>query len=173
MLIKSLWFVGGIFVLMLASGAYSALRYPETSNDSISFPLSETILYFEPETITVKSGESFTIKVNIKNLHEELWGFEVGLQFNRTMLEFQGAEYPAWQFFSGQKGWLFWVTTLSPQLEDQTLLTLTFKAKSEGETQLTFYVHKLATSKYIERIYSHVGWPIEHVTSIAVVVSES
>ncbi|MEM2702992.1 MAG: cohesin domain-containing protein [Candidatus Bathyarchaeia archaeon] len=131
------------------------------------------MLYFEPETVTVKPGECFTIKVNIKNLHEELWGFEVGLRFNRTVLEFQGVEYPAWQFFSGQIGWLFWVTTLSPQLEDQTLLTLTFKAKNEGETQLTFYVHKLATSKYIERIYSHVGWPIEHVTSIAVVISES
>jgi hypothetical protein len=170
---KSLWFVGGIFALMLISSAYNAVRYPVTSNTSTPIPLSETILYFDPETITVKPDERFTIKVNIKNLRENLWGFEVGLKFNKSMLEFLGVEYPAWQFVSGKIGWLFWVATLSPQTEDQTLLTLTFKAKSAGETQLTFYTHKLATDRYIERIHSYVGWPIEHITTVAVVVSNT
>jgi hypothetical protein len=173
MLVKSLRAVGGIFALMLISSVYSALRYPATSNNSTIIPLSETMLYFEPEMINIKPNESFTIKVNIKNLHEELWGFEVGLKFNIAILEYQGVEYPAWQFVSGKIGWLFWVATLSPQLEDQTLMTLTFKAKSEGETQLTFYTHKLATAKYIDRIYSYVGWPIEHITSVAVIVSNA
>ena len=171
MLMKSLWSVGGIFALMLISSVYSALRYPATSNNSTIIQPSETILYFEPEIINVKPDESFTIKVNIKNLHEELWGFEVGLRFDMTMLEYKGVEYPVWQFVSGKIGWVFWVATLSPQIEDQTLITLTFKAKSEGETQLTFYTHKLATAEYVDRRHSYVGWPIEHITSVAVVIS--
>ena len=59
--------------LMLISSVYSALRYSATSNNSTIIQPSETILYFEPEIINVKPDESFTIKVNIKNLHEELW----------------------------------------------------------------------------------------------------
>ncbi|MEM2143967.1 MAG: cohesin domain-containing protein [Candidatus Jordarchaeaceae archaeon] len=173
MLMKSLGIVGGIVLLMLASSAYSALIYKPASGSSDVFPNVETTLYFEPERITVTPGESFTVKVKIENLQEDLWGFEVGLRFDKTVLEYIGVEYPAWQFVSGKIGWLFWVATLSPQSEDQTLLTLTFQAKGSGETELAFYSHKLATAEYVERISSSVGWPIEHVTSIAVVISES
>lgn len=173
MMMKSLEIVGGIVILMLTSSAYSALIYKPASGIDAVLPHVETTLYFEPEKIAVTPGESFTVKVKIVNLKEDLWGFEVGVRFDKTILEYIGVEYPTWQFVSGKIGWLFWVATLSPQSEDQTLLTLTFQAKSSGETELAFYSHKLATAKYIERINSSVGWPIEHVTSIAIVISES
>ena len=172
MLLKSLGIVGAIVVIMLISSAYTALRYPTVASSSIVLPKTETVLRFEPETISAKPGETFTIKVIIENLEEDLWGFEVGLKFDKTMLEYVGVEYPSWQFISGKIEWLFWVASVSPQSGDQTLLTLTFIMKKAGETELTFYSHKLATVEYIDRLHSHIGWPIEHVTSIAVVTSE-
>jgi len=173
MLMKGLGIVGGITILMLVSSVYSALVYPSVSGNNVVLPKMETALYFEPEKITVKPGESFTVKVKTKNLQEDLWGFEVGLRFDKTILKYIGVEYPSWQFVSGKIEWLFWVATLSPVSEDQTLLTLTFQATGSGGSELTFYSHKLATAEYIERIHSNVGWPIEHTASIAVVISES
>jgi hypothetical protein len=173
MLMKGLGIVSGIALLMLVSSVYSVILYSSASGNNVVFPKVETTLYFEPEEIIVRPEQSFTVKVKIENLEEDLWGFEVGLRFDKTVLEYIGVEYPSWQFVSGKIGWLFWVATLSPQSEDQTLLTLTFQAKSSGESELSFYSHKLATAEYVERISSSVGWPIEHVTSIAVVISES
>lgn len=164
--------MGVVTVIMLLSSVYTAINYPNaTSSERIVLPKTETALLFEPDIVSVKPGETFTIMVTIRNLDEELWGFEVGVKFDKTMLEYVGVEYPSWQFVSGKTGWLFWVASISPQQGNQTLLELTFKMKKTGITELTFYSHKLSTVRYIDRLNSYIGWPIEHVISIAVITS--
>ena len=171
MIMKDLGVASFITVmLMLFSSVYTATQYPMHTNQSSSLLLgTETILRFEPKEISIRNGETFTIKVEIVNLKENLWGFEIGLKFDRTLIEYVGAKFPSWMFVSGKIGWLFWVAGITPQSEDQTLLNLTFRSKAPGETTLSFYAHKLATDKYIESIHSFVGWPIKHETSMAVV----
>lgn len=153
--------------LMLVSSIYCSFRYPPSS---MATPFTTaTTLSFDPEETQVQVGENFTIHIKLTDLNEELWGFEVGVRFDNTILEYVGVELPSWRFVSGQKEWIFWVAGITPQTEDQTLLTLTFCGIGVGESTLDFYSHKLATVKYWDAPHDYIGWPITHKVSTAVV----
>jgi hypothetical protein len=169
MLLKSLG-VAMIFyiALMLVSSAYSMTRYAALNQPTT--PPTITTLRFDPEQIIVQEGETFTINVRLTDLgEEELWGFEIGVKFDKNIVEYVGVELPSWRFVFGETESLFWVAGLTPQIGDQTLLALTFTSKGVGETTLSFYSHKLATVQYWDAPHDYVGWPITHEVATSVV----
>ncbi len=168
MLLKGLGAAMAIYIaVMLASSVYSFNRY--SALNQATTPPTLTTIRFNPTTVTVPVGKTFTISIELTDLKEELWGFEIGVEYDKTLIEYVGAELPSWRFVWGQTESLFWVAGIEPQKGDQTLLTLTFKSKGVGESTLSFYSHKLATIKYWDAPHDYIGWPITHEVATSIV----
>ena len=157
---KSVAVLGLFVVIMTAAAVYTTHQsaYAE-SNSKIEQP--ECTIYFDPETKKVAPGETFTVAVMVDDVNE-LWGYEIGIKFDRSVIEYAGVKLPYWRFVSGQIEYLFWVAGTSPQDGNVELLEFTFRGKAEGTSELSLYVHELATLRYWEAPKDYVGWPIAH-----------
>jgi hypothetical protein len=160
---KSVAILGLFVLLMAAASAYSNYRRV-LADTSVEFEAPQCTVYFDPGTNEVAVGETFAVDVLVDDV-SNLWGYEIGLMFDRSVLEYVGAKTPHWRFISGQKEYLFWVAGASPQNGQVELMEFTFKAEAAGSSSLGFYVHKLATLKYWDAPKDYVGWPIPHMLS--------
>ncbi|TET57825.1 hypothetical protein E3J51_02060 [Candidatus Bathyarchaeota archaeon] len=153
----------GLFVVIMASVAIYSNNQPALA-DPVQPEEPKCMIFFDPPKTDVKVGETFTVTVLIDDV-SNLWGYEIGLKFDRSVLEYVGAKSPYWKFVSGQTEYLFWVAGIKPQNGEVELMEFTFQGKSEGSSPLSFYVHKLATLKYHLAAEDYVGWPIPHKIS--------
>lgn len=153
----------GLFAVIMASAAIFTMNQPAFADPVKSEEPSCTI-FFNPPNPDVKVGEIFTVTVLVDNVNN-LWGYEIGLKFDRSVIEYVGAKVPHWKFITGQIEYLFWVAGVEPQNGQVELMEFTFQGKGEGSTSLSFYVHKLATLSYQQAPKDYVGWPIPHKLS--------
>ena len=144
----------------------SALVHAELKPEKLE---PECTIYFDPGALEVKVGQTFTVTVLVDDV-KNLWGYEIGLRFNREVIEYIGAKNPYWRFISGQIEFLFWAAGATPKHGNVELIEFTFKAKSDGISDLGFYLHHLATLKYYEAAKDLAGWPIAHEVSEGLVV---
>jgi hypothetical protein len=171
-LLKGLVAAMAIYIaLMLASSVYSFNAY--SALNKATLPPTVATLQFSPSTLTVQKGETFTVNIKLTGSNEELWGFEIGVKYDKTLIDYVGVELPSWRFVWGQTESLFWVAGVKPQTGDQTLLTLTFRSKGIGESTLSFYSHKLATIKYWDAPHDYIGWPITHEVMTSIIDTTS
>jgi|GEM_PF-4454265 len=150
----------GLFVVIMASAAIYSMHEPALA-DTVQPDEPKCMIFFDPPKPDVKVGETFTVTVLIDDV-SNLWGYEIGLKFDRSVLEYVGAKSPYWKFVSGQTEYLFWVAGIKPQNGEVELMEFTFQGKSEGSSSLSFYVHKLATLEYQLAAKDYVGWSIPH-----------
>jgi len=160
---KSVTVLGLFMVLMASATVYSTYRRALADINTV-LEEPECTLYFDPDQPDISIGEIFTVTVRVDDV-KNLWGYEVGLKFDRSVIEYVGAETPYWKFISGRIEHLFWVAGAEPQDGNVELLQFTFKGKAEGSSSLGFYVHKLATLEYRDAAKDFVGWPIAHQLS--------
>jgi len=155
----------GLFVVIMASAAvYSSHQFALADRD-VQSDTPKCTVYFDPGSPEVKAGETFTVNVMVDDV-DSLWGYEIGLVFDRSVIEYVGAKTPHWRFISGAgKEYLFWVAGTTPQNGQVELMEFAFKAKAKGSSSLSFYIHNLATLKYWEAPRDYVGWPIAHMLS--------
>lgn len=158
---KSVAVLGLFVVVMLSASAYTTYRSALAETNTQQDPAPTCTIYFDPSTVNVAAGETFTVNVLIDDVNN-LWGFEIGLKFDHSVMEYVGAKTPHWKFVSGRIEYLFWAAAIEPQNGNVQLMQFTFKAKAPGNSQLSLYVHKLATLKYWEAPKDYVGWPIPH-----------
>lgn len=158
----------GLFTVIMASSvAYTNHRRALAETD-VGLEEPECTIYFDPETKDVAVGETFTVTVAVDDVNN-LWGYEIGLRFDRSVIEYVGARTPHWRFVGGQIEYLFWVAGAEPQNGEVELMKFTFKGKAEGSSLLSLYVHNLATLKYWDAPKDYVGWPIPHEASEGIV----
>jgi len=160
---KSVAVLGLFLVIMVSFTVYSTNRHV-LSDTSVPAHEPKSTLYFDPETTDVAVGETFTISVRVDDVNG-LWGYEIGIRFDHSVIEYVGVRPPYWRFVSGQIEYMFWVASTTPQSGQVELMEFTFKGKAEGSSSLSFYVHELATLKYLEAAHDYVGWPIAHQLS--------
>jgi hypothetical protein len=160
---KSVTVLGLFMVLMASATVYSTYRRALADTNTV-LEEPECTIYFDPDQPDISIGEIFTVTVKVDDV-KNLWGYEVGLKYDRSVIEYVGAKTPHWKFISGQIEHLFWVAGTEPRDGDVELLQFTFKGRSEGSSSLGFYVHKLATLKYLDAPKDFVGWPIAHELS--------
>ena len=153
----------GLFAVIMASAAIYSMHQPALA-DPVQPEEPECMIFFDPPKPEVKVGETFTVSVLIDDVNN-LWGYEIGLKFDRSVLEYVGAKSPYWKFVSGQIEYLFWVAGVEPQNGEVELMEFTFQGKGEGSSSLSFYVHKLATLEYQLAAKDYIGWPIPHKVS--------
>lgn len=156
----------GLFVLVMASASfYTNYRSAQVKAEAESgIPEPECTIYFYPDILEVGVGDTFSVTVLVDDV-KNLWGYEVGLKFNRAVVEYVGAKSPSWRFVSGRIEYIFWAAGAAPQHGNVELVEFTFKAKSEGASELSFYLHNLATLKYYQAAKDLAGWPIAHSVS--------
>lgn len=155
-----------LFVVIMATATVYSNYREALADTNTQPPEPECTIYFNPETPDVAVGETFTVTLMVDDVNN-LWGYEIGLRFDRSVIEYVGAKTPHWRFISGTHPnpvmeHLFWVAGTNPQNGEVELMEFTFKAKAEGNSPLSLYVHKLATLKYWECAGAKVGWPITH-----------
>jgi hypothetical protein len=154
----------GLFVVLMASASVYSTYKRALADTNTQFDQPECTLYFDPDKPDIKVGEIFTVTLRVDDV-KNLWGYEVGLKFDRSVVAYVGAKTPHWKFISGQIEHLFWVAGTQPQDGNVELIQFTFEGKAEGSSSLGFYVHKLATLRYCEAPKDTVGWPIAHQLS--------
>ena len=150
----------GLFTVIMASAVIFTMNQPALA-DPVKLEEPECTISFDPPNPDVGIGETFTVTVLVDNV-KKLWGYEIGLKFDRSVIEYVGAEMPHWKFATGQIEFLFWVAGVEPQYGKVELMQFTFQGKGEGTTSLSFYVHKLATLSYQQAPKDFIGWPISH-----------
>ncbi len=150
----------GLFAVIMASAAIFTMNQPALA-DSWKPEEPKCTIFFDPPQPEVKAGETFTVTVLVDDVNN-LWGYEIGLKFDRSVIEYVGAKTPHWKFVTGQIEYLFWVAGVEPQSGQVELMEFTFQGKDKGSTSLGFYVHKLATLSYQLAPKDYVGWPISH-----------
>ena len=156
----------GLFVLVMTSASlYTNIRSAQVKAElEPDVPEPECTIYFDPDILEVGIGDTFSVTVLVDDV-KNLWGYEVGLRFDRAVVEYVGARSPSWRFVSGSIEYLFWAAGTAPQQGNVELVEFTFKAKSEGASELSFYLHNLATLKYYQAAKDLAGWPIAHQVS--------
>ena len=161
--IKSVAAVALFAVLMVSACVYTMQKtaLAETTAD-VEEP--ECTILFTPDASDVAVGETFTVTVLVDDV-KKLYGFEIGLVFNREVIEYVGAKTPHWRFIGGKLEWIFWVAGITPQNGEVELMEFAFKGVAEGSSSLSLSVHKLATSKDWDIPHDYVGWPIPHVVT--------
>jgi len=122
-----------------------------------------TTLYIDPAEITVLVGQVFKVDVKLENVRN-LYGFAIGIGYDASCLEFVDWEFPPWNLISARTQEIMWLAGRYPKSGSLTLITLTFRAKHEGSSQIQIYHHQLATIIYYEPARDNVGWPITHTT---------
>jgi len=161
--IKSVAAIALFAVLMVSACVYTMHKTALADTDAdVEEP--ECTVLFDPGTADIAVGETFKVKVLVDDV-KNLYGFEIGLVFNREVIEYVGRKNPHWRFVGGRFEYLFWVAGITPQNGEVELMEFTFKGIAKGSSSLSFSVHKLATSKYWEIPHDYVGWPIPHVVS--------
>lgn len=154
-----------LFVIVFASATlyttYKSAAYAETTADIDEVKC--TVL-FDPAEQSVAVGDTFTVTVKLDDV-QALWGYEIGLKFDRSVMEYVGSRLPYWRFISGRIEYLFWVAGTNPQYGEVELVEFIFKAKAEGTSTLSLYAHELATRIYWDAPKDYVGWPIPHKLS--------
>ncbi len=158
---KSVAVLGLFIIAMVGSSAYTSYRSALADTADQVEPAPTCTVYFSPEAADTEVGETFTVTVLVDDV-KDLWGFEIGLKFDRSVVEYVGAKQPHWKFIGGQIEYLFWAAAIIPQQGEVELMEFTFRGKAEGSSPLSLYVHKLATLKYWEVPKDFVGWPIPH-----------
>lgn len=153
----------GVFVLLMAGAAIYSSNQRAFADTKVDFE-PECRVYFDPELSEVKAGDIFSVYVLVDDV-KDLWGYEIGLKFDRSVIEYVGAKTPFWRFVSGRIEYIFWVAGVQPQNGRVELMEFAFKAKSEGSSSLGYYIHNLATIEYLEAASDYVGWPIPHMVS--------
>ena len=155
----------GLFVIVLASATlyttYKSAAYADTTAD---FEEPKCTVLFDPPEQDVAVGDTFTVTVKVDDV-QALWGYEIGLKFDRSVMEYVGSRLPYWRFISGRIEYLFWVAGTNPQNGEVELMEFMFEAKTEGSSALSLYVHELATRIYWDAPKDYVGWPIPHKLS--------
>ncbi len=168
--IKGVAVVTVFAIIMVGASMYTMHRSALAEiHEAIEEP--ECTVYFEPDTVNVAVGETFTVTVSVDDV-SNLYGFEIGLRFDSNIIKYVGSEAPQWKFIAGvhpRLEHLFWVAGITPQNGGVELMEFTFEAVGEGNSGLSLYVHTLATSRYWEAPHDYVGWPIPHLVSEAVV----
>ena len=157
----------GIFIVIMGSSIIYSMHQPALA-DSPEPEEPKCVIFFDPPKPNVNVGETFTVTVLVDDVNN-LWGYEIGLKFDRSVLEYVGASTPYWKFVSGKIEYLFWAAGIQPQNGQVELMEFTFQGKSEGSSSLSFYVHKLATLIYHQAPQDYVGWPIPHKVAEAFV----
>jgi hypothetical protein len=150
-------------VLMVGASVYT-MHKTALADTAADVDEPECTVLFYPDSTNVAVGETFTVTVFVDDV-KNLYGFEIGLVFNREVIEYVGAETPHWRFIGGKLEWIFWVAGITPQNGKVELMEFTFKGIAKGSSPLSLSVHKLATSKYWEMPHDYVGWPIPHIVS--------
>ena len=169
--IKSVAAIALFAVLMVSASVYT-MHKTALADTTADVDEPECTVLFYPDVADVKVGETFTVMVLVDDV-KDLYGFEIGLVFNREVIEYVGAKTPHWRFIGGKLEWIFWVAGITPQNGEVELMEFTFKGLAEGSSSLSFSVHKLATSKYWEMPHDYVGWPIPHMVSEGLVTVRS
>lgn len=159
-----------LFGLLGSSSLYPLLypsgRYPPVGAAAVRALIPETEIYFadasKEKISTISSGVGDTLIVNIMvYTYKDMYGHEIAIAFNTSLLEYVGSETPNWKLFSGRIGMLFWVAGQHSQIGDVLLMSFAFKSKAVGTCALKLYHHELATLHRI--LYNtDVGWPILH-----------
>jgi hypothetical protein len=153
----------GLFAIIMVSAIIFTMNQPALA-ETVKSEEPTCTISFDPPKPDVAVGETFTVTVLVDDV-SNLWGYEIGLKFDRSIIEYVGARTPYWKFVTGQVEYLFWVAGVEPQSGQVELMEFTFQGKSEGSTSLGFYVHKLATLSYQKAPKDYVGWPIPHKVS--------
>lgn len=154
----------GLFVIVMATATVYSTYQRALANTSVELDAPKCTVYFNPETKNVVVGETFTVDLMVDDVND-LWGYEIGIKFDHSVIEYVGAKPPHWTFVSGQIEYIFWVAGTNPQNGQVELTEFAFKGKKEGVSSLSLYVHELATLKYWEAPHDYVGWPIAHELS--------
>jgi hypothetical protein len=161
--IKSVTAIALFAVLMVGASVYT-MHKTALADAAAEADEPECTVLFNPDAPEVTVGETFTVTVFVDDV-KDLYGFEIGLVFNREVIEYVGAKTPHWRFIGGKLEWIFWVAGIIPQNGEVKLMEFTFKGIAKGSSSLSLSVHKLATSKYWEIPHDYVGWPIPHIVS--------
>jgi hypothetical protein len=161
--IKSVAAIAIFAVLMVSASVYTMHKTALADTDA-DFEEPECTVLFSPDTASVAVGDTFTVTVLVDDV-KNLYGFEIGLVFNREVIEYVGAKNPQWRFIGGKLEWIFWAAGITPQNGEVELMEFAFKGVAAGSSSLSLSVHKLATSKYWEIPHDYVGWPIPHIVS--------
>jgi hypothetical protein len=160
-----------IFAIMIVSASVYTMHKSAIAESHEAVEEPHCTVYFEPDMVNVAVGETFKVAVFVDDV-SNLYGFEIGLMFDSNVIKYVGSKNPQWKFIAGvhpRLEYLFWVAGITPQNGGVELMEFTFKAVGKGNTGLSLYVHKLATSKYWEVPHDYVGWPIPHLVSEAMV----
>jgi hypothetical protein len=164
---KSVMLIGSIIAFLVLSSSYSY----QTSQPPAASPYKPitSIAYFEPATISAVPGDVFTVKVMFQT-DEKMYGHEIGLLYESTILEFVDTKLPSWEFIWGKYKGRYWVAGSEGQTGNVELLTFTFKAKATGSCLLHLYYSDVATLRTVLPS-TEVGWPIVHdIADCSVVV---
>jgi hypothetical protein len=161
--IKSVAAVVFFAVLMVSASVYT-MHETALADTTVDDEKPECTVLFSPATTNIAVGETFNVTVLVDDV-KNLYGFEIGLVFNREVIEYVGAKTPQWRFIGGKLEWIFWAAGTTPQNGEVDLMMFTFRGIAAGSSSLSLSVHKLATSKYWEMPHDYVGWPIPHVVS--------
>jgi len=147
-----------LFVLILPIMNFAAYKKSEGSNISSTLENS-TILFVNPETLTVDVGQTFSVDIYVSNVID-LYGWEFKLRWNLTLLDALNItegdflrSYGDTLFVinvNNTEGWLRAACTLIggiPGVNGSGILaTVEFYAESVGQTMLDLYDTKLVNS---------------------------
>lgn len=161
----------GLFAIIILSASIYTMNRNASVTAELQTQEPECTILFIQDTSERKVGETFDVKVIVDNV-KNFWGFEIGLAFNPDVLEYVGEEMPNWKFVSGthpRLAYLYWAAAIVPQNGEVELMGFTFKGKAAGSSQLSLYVHKLATRIYWDAPHDYVGWPIPHMVTESLV----
>jgi len=165
--IKGVAAIASLVIVMIGASVYTVHKTALAEHEiELEEPQCTVLLY--PDIVNVTIGETFNVRVFVDDV-KNLYGFEVGLVFNRSVIEYVGAKEPNWRIIGGQLEWIFWAAGIAPQNGEVDLIEFTFKGIAKGNSPISFSLHTLATSKYWEIPHDYVGWPIPHIVSEGIV----
>ena len=153
--------VAGVITGVSDGSATITVEYTEgaiTKTDTVAVEVVADLL-IDPSSITVSSGNPFTIEIVVENV-TELQGVNVTLSFDDSKIDYTtaaaGAFLPAPIFFPPSAGSVTDQVLLSiagtgipPYASGTgTVLTVTFNALAAGSTDITFYLTNLRHDVY-------------------------
>ena len=164
-----------LFAILMAGACAYANHKTALAESEVKVVEPTCTVLFSPTPAEVAVGEVLKVTVLVDDV-KNFYGFEIGLEFDPTIIEYVGSKTPQWRLIGGRleapKEWIFWAATATPQNGEVTLMEFEFKGIAKGSSSLSLFVHKLATSKYWEPPHDYVGWPIPHTVSEGIVTVE-
>lgn len=88
MLVRKSVTVSMLIAVSLTATLFIIVPIESAETSSLGHPLSTPHIRFEPQSLTVQKGQTFTVAAVIENV-EDLWGAELQIKWNTTFLSYQ------------------------------------------------------------------------------------